>query len=132
MLRYVRLFLVFTFLFILSTSWSFCSSEGTLSVSDVVDLLDAARPDSGMELKSVNVSNETVSASDASGFKAVMLTVLGDYETVVTDYVYSNSSGYTTHSITIERDWSWIMSAAMLIVVVFCTFLSCSSILKRF
>lgn len=128
---------LFTFALVLvfllcSVVTSFASSEGTLSVSDVVDILDAARPDSGMELKSVNVSNERVSASDSSGFKAVMLTVLGDYETVVTDYVYQNQSGYTTHSITIERDWSWIMSAAMLIVVTFCTFLSVSTILKRF
>lgn len=122
------LVLVFVLSFVVT---SYASSEGTLSVSDVVDILDAARPD-GMELKSVNVSNERVSASDFSGFKAVMLTVLGDYETVVTDYVYQNTSGYTTHSITIERDWSWIMSAAMLIVVTFCTFLSVASILKRF
>ena len=130
-MRKFLVFLLFTCLLLFPLS-VYASSEGTLSVSDVVDILDAARPDSGMELKSVNVSNERVSASDSSGFKAVMLTVLGDYETVVTDYVYQNQSGYTTHSITIERDWSWIMSAAMLIVVTFCTFLSVSTILKRF
>ena len=129
-MRKYLVFLLFICLLLFPLS-VYASSESTLSVSDVVDILDAARSD-GMELKSVNVSNERVSASDSSGFKAVMLTVLGDYETVVTDYVYQNQSGYTTHSITIERDWSWIMSASMLIVVTFCTFLSVSSILKRF
>lgn len=67
---------LFTFALVLvfllcSVVTSFASSEGTLSVSDVVDILDAARPDSGMELKSVNVSNERVSASDSSGFKNI-------------------------------------------------------------
>lgn len=80
-------------------------------------------------LTSVDISKKRVSASDTSGFKAVMLTLLGDYETVVTDYTYQNQSGYITHSIQVERDWAWIMSCAMFIMVIYCTFISCAKIL---
>lgn len=78
--------------------------------------------DNSLTLKSVNVSNQKVSASDSSGFKAVMLDLIGDYETVVTDYVYQSSNGYSSHSITIERDWSWIFSCCTFMLVVFCVF----------
>ena len=82
-------------------------------------------------LKSVSRSNERISASDANGFKAVMLSLIGDYEMVITDYTYQNQSGYITHSINVELDYSWIFSCVMFIVIIFCTFLSCAKILSR-
>lgn len=94
---------------------------------DILELL-AARNNlpSGMiegELVSVEKSIQRVSASDSNGFKAVMLTILGDYETVITDYEYRNgNSQYNSHSINIERDWSWICSAAVFGLVIFCFF----------
>lgn len=94
---------------------------------DILELL-AARNNlsSGMiegELVSVEKSIQRVSASDSTGFKAVMLTILGDYETVITDYEYRNANQqYNSHSINIERDWSWICSAAIFGLVIFCFF----------
>lgn len=94
---------------------------------DILELL-ATRNNlpSGMiegELVSIEKSIQRVSASDSTGFKAVMLTILGDYETVVTDYEYRNAnSQYNSHSINIERDWSWICSSAIFGLVVFCFF----------
>lgn len=76
-----------------------------------------------LELVSKETTMLRVSPSDTSGLKAVMLTVLGDYETVVTDYTYqSGSSGYYSHSINIERDWAWLASSCMLGLITFCTF----------
>lgn len=75
-----------------------------------------------LSLRSVNVSNETISASDANGFKAVVLDLLGDYTTVITDYTYQNTQGYTQHSIDVTPDWTWISSAGIFIIVVFCSF----------
>ena len=75
-----------------------------------------------LSLRSVNVSNETISASDANGFKAVVLDLLGDYTSIITDYTYSNTQGYTQHSIDVTPDWSWIVTAGIFIVVVFCAF----------
>lgn len=63
-----------------------------------------------------------VSASDTSGLHAIILSLIGDYNPVVKDYTYQSSSGYTSHSIEITPDWSWICTAALFIVVVYCTF----------
>lgn len=64
-----------------------------------------------------------VSASDANGFKAVILNLIGDYEPVVTDYEYRNNNNtYYSHSINIHEDWSWIASAAIFLVVLVCCF----------
>lgn len=92
----------------------------SLSFADSVDTgLDWL---SESEIRST-VSVDRISASDSTGFKSVMLSLIGDYETVVTDYTYqSGGSGYLSHSINVERDWSWIMSCAMFMLVVFCVF----------
>lgn len=85
-----------------------------------VVIVDDVR-DNQVRLKSVSVSNEKVTAEDSTGFKAVMLSLIGDYETVVTDYTYqSGTSGYYSHSINVERDWSWILSCCGFFLVVYC------------
>lgn len=76
-----------------------------------------------LQLYSVNVSSERVSASDANGFKSVLLGLLGDYETIITDYEYRNNNNtYTSHSIDITQDYTWLASAAVFGLVVFCFF----------
>lgn len=83
------------------------------------------------ELIDVKQTRETVTPSDANGLKAIMLTLIGDYETVTTDYTYQSSNGYYSHSITTERDWSWIMSCALFVVVIWCVFRGVVAILCR-
>lgn len=63
-----------------------------------------------------------ISASDTSGLHSILLTLIGDYNPIVKDYTYTSSSGYTSHQIDIQPDWSWIMTAALFIVVIFCVF----------
>ena len=65
-----------------------------------------------MQLRSVNVSNETISASDTNGLKADLLSFFGDYTTVVTDYTYQNQQGYTQHSIDVQPDYIWMITVA--------------------
>ena len=77
--------------------------------------------DNQVKLKSVSVSNERITSEDATGFKAVILGLIGDYETTVTDYTYqSGTSGYYSHSINVERDWSWILSCCGFFLMVYC------------
>ena len=90
----------------------------TESDSDQPDLVEVVEP----VLIKAEQTKQTVQPSDTNGFKAVLLTILGDYETVVTDYTYQNSSNYYSHSIEIEQDYAWICSAAMLGLITFCTF----------
>lgn len=79
-------------------------------------------PYEGLQLMSTNVSTERISAGDSNGFKAVLLGLLGDYETVITDYTYSNTQGYIQHSIDVTPDYSWCCSCGVFALVIFCFF----------
>lgn len=84
------------------------------------------------QLVSYEQSVQKVSASDTSGLKALLLSILGDYETVVTDYEYrTGNNTYTSHSINIERDWAWICSCGVFALLLYCTFRSIGGILCR-
>lgn len=96
-----------------------------VSVSPIIQTLPEG------ELLEVKSTTNRVSASDATGLKSLMLTLIGDYDTVVTDYTYQSSNGYTTHSIQIERDWSWIISAVLFVIVIYCTIRGIVAILCR-
>lgn len=128
----MRKFLCFSLvlIFVLLPVACYASSDSAILPSTIDVNIVGNDSDSALTLKSVNVSNQRVSASDATGLKAIMLELIGDYETVVTDYVYQSSNGYTSHSITIERDWSWIFSCSTFMLVLFCVFRACGGILK--
>lgn len=109
-------------------------------VVDITSLLNS--PDSSnspdevivIEPQIVNVETyqQRISPSDTSGLKAVMLTLLGDYETTITDYEYrTGNSTYTSHSISIERDWSWICSCGIFAILLWCTYRAIGGILCR-
>lgn len=84
------------------------------------------------ELVNMTQSLQKVSAEDATGFKAVMLSLIGDYETTITDYEYrTGTSGYTSHSISIERDWSWLCSCGIFAIIVICTFKTIGAICSK-
>jgi hypothetical protein len=135
--------LFFCLLFICSFSFVFANdadvdngsiqediNSPTITVVDITQLLNKEDEKDTIQqvevlepqLIEVNQTRTTVSPSDANGFKAVLLSVLGNYETVVTDYTYQNNSNYYSHSIEIEQDYAWICSAAMLGLFVYCTF----------
>lgn len=76
-----------------------------------------------MILTDVSTEVFRVSASDATGLKAVVLGVIGDYETVVTDYEYrSGSTSYVSHSIDIQPDYAWLCSCAIFLVCLYSMF----------
>lgn len=72
-------------------------------------------------LVSADTSIKSIRAANSTGLKAVILSLIGNYDTTVTDYTYQNQQGYTQHSIEIEQDWSWILTCVVFIVVLFCT-----------
>ena len=76
----------------------------------------------GLSREEVSVSTLRISSSDTSGFHAVILGLLGDYNPIVKDYTYTSQQGYTSHSIDIQPDWSWICSAAIFLVIIFSLF----------
>lgn len=84
------------------------------------------------QLVSFEQTIQKVSASDTSGLKSILLSILGDYETVVTDYEYrTGNNTYTSHSISIERDYAWLCSCGVFALLLYCTFRSIGGILCR-
>lgn len=71
-------------------------------------------------LTDIQTSITKVSASDSNGFKAVILGLIGDYEMVTKEYTYTSNNGYQTKQVTTESDFSWMISAAIFIIVVYC------------
>lgn len=63
-----------------------------------------------------------VTPANSNGFKAVLLNLFGNYESIVTEHRYTNNQGYTSISIDIEPDYCWMISAAIFAIVLFCLF----------
>ena len=151
-----KIFLFFCLCFVLSSCFVFADDSQDLSepvqndnnstapiVVDITQLLNkdtdsdtTTDPDTVYilepELVSAETKSQKITAADATGLKAVMLSLIGDYETTITDYTYqSGSSGYYSHSINIERDWSWICSCGVFAIVLYCTFKAIGGFLWR-
>lgn len=61
-----------------------------------------------------------VTSSDATGLKAVMLSLIGDYDAIVIEHEYENNNGYTSYVREIQLDYPWLCSCAIFLVVLFC------------
>lgn len=96
--------------------------------SDEVQQVEVIEP----VLLSTDTTLQSVSANDTTGFKSVLLSVLGSYDTVVTDYTYQSGSGYTSHTIDIEQDWAWICSCGVFALLLYCTFRAIGGCVARF
>lgn len=78
---------------------------------------------SDMVLQSVDVySVSPVTPQNTSGLKAVLLGLIGNYDTVVTDYTYTSNNGYVSHTIEVQPDYVFICSFVMLCLVIYCLF----------
>ena len=78
---------------------------------------------SDMVLQSVDVYSVTpVTPQNTSGLKAVIIGLIGNYDTIVTDYIYSNNNGYVSHTIEVQPDYVFLCSFAMLFLIIYCLF----------
>lgn len=118
-----RIIIIVLLIFLVSVVPAFASSESD-PVEDPVNLEDIQQYiDDTNTMISANTEVLRITASDTSGFHSVILSLLGDYNPIVTDYEYRNNNNqYYSHSIEIEPDWSWIASAAIFAIVIFCVF----------
>lgn len=64
------------------------------------------------------LADAPITAADTSGLKAVLLTVLGDYEPILFEYQYGNSSVGRE----VFQDDVWLCSFWMLMLLTFCVF----------
>lgn len=61
-----------------------------------------------------------ISPSDSNGLKAVMLSLIGDWDSIVVEHEYENTNGYTSYVREIQLDYPWLCSCAIFLVVLFC------------
>lgn len=63
-----------------------------------------------------------VTPSDTSGFKAVLLGLLGNYDPVIVEYQFQSSQGYNNYLREVQPDYVWLCSFALLALMIFCIF----------
>lgn len=69
------------------------------------------------------LSLSPVTPSNTSGFKSVLLGLLGDYDTIVTVHQYqSESSSYRSYVTDVQPDYVWLTGAALLLLLIYCLF----------
>ena len=72
----------------------------------------------GTELYSLS----PITAANATGFKAALLSVLGSYDTIVTVHQYQNSNNYNQYVTNVQPDYVWLAGAALLLLLIYCLF----------
>lgn len=81
-------------------------------------------PDEG-DIPAIDIETytlEPITPSNTTGLKKVLLSVLGNYESIVTDYRYQNASGNWQYLREIQPDYVWLCSAAVFALLLWCTF----------
>lgn len=69
------------------------------------------------------MSLSPVTPSNTSGFKSVLLGLLGNYDTIVTVHQYqSESSSYRSYVTDVQPDFVWLTGAALLLLLIYCLF----------
>lgn len=63
-----------------------------------------------------------ITPSNTTGLKQVLVSLFGNYDTIVTEYRYTNSNGYQTVTVNVQEDYVWIISAAIFSIVLYCLF----------
>ena len=107
--------------FIASDGSDSSASADSSTTSDTVETnpLDT----SDMVLQSVDVYSVTpVTPQNTTGLKAVIVGLIGNYDTIVTDYTYTSSSDRVTHTIEVQPDYVFLCSFAMLFLIIYCLF----------
>lgn len=102
----------------------YAADEYEVEPDTKVTELQIVRDKTDMELTDVSIvkSVAPVTPSSTSGLKAALLSFIGDYDPVIVEYQYQSSNGYTSYLREVQPDYSWMISAAFLLVLVYCIF----------
>lgn len=85
--------------------------------------IEEINPDTDLPVSVALMSVAPITPESTSGLKAVLLSVIGDYDPVVVEYEYrnSNNTGYS-YLREILPDYPWCASFIMLALFVYCIF----------
>lgn len=100
---------------------AFASSSG-FSDSPVMEL-DSSELVPSEDSTLVSLKASPVTPQNSNGFHQVIISLLGNYEPITVDYEYRNNNNtYYSHNISTTPDWSWIASAFIFVVIIYCLF----------
>lgn len=63
-----------------------------------------------------------VTPSDSTGFKAVLLGLLGNYDPPIVQFEYTTNNSYKQYVNEIQPDYVWLCSCGLLALMIFCLF----------
>lgn len=63
---------------------------------------------------------DPITAEDATGLKAIVLELLGDYSAIEVEFEYQNTNGYSSYIREIQPDYPWLVSAGIFAIVLYC------------
>lgn len=130
MKRFLPLFFILILTFTLSVP-AFAAETGTtvpsgetvvVSPDVTVNVTNEASADLD-EGQLVGVSTfalNPITPNDATGLKAVLLDLIGDYDAIVVEYSYENTNGYTSYVREIQYDYPWLCACGLFVIVLFC------------
>lgn len=93
------------------------ASSGGVNYGDLTDIPVGASIDN---ISVISVA--PIKPSDATGLKAALLGVLGNYDPVIIEYQYNSGSGYVNYLREVQPDYVWLCSFALLALVIYCLF----------
>lgn len=106
--------------------------EETLPASSpVIDNTITSEPVRAVSDPVIVATLAPMTPTNTNGFQAVVLGLLGNYNPVVLEYAYTNSNGYTSYVREVQPDYSWMCSAAIFAIVLFCLFRLLGGLIKR-
>ncbi|MBR3963041.1 MAG: hypothetical protein IKK14_05900 [Oscillospiraceae bacterium] len=111
---------------VLEDDVSAINESNAVSNSPVEDVTteepEEINPDTDLPVSVELLSVAPITPSDTSGLKAVLLSVIGDYDPVIVEYEYQNSNNYSSYLREVLPDYPWCASFLMLALFVYCIF----------
>ena len=108
------------------------ASEPVVVVPDVtvINEIDTGE-DLGEYVGTTVYALSPVGSGDANGLKAIMLALIGDWDSIVVEHAYESSNGYTNYLREVQLDYPWLCSCAIFLVMIYCVFRLGGAILCR-
>lgn len=96
--------------------------DTTVFVPDVIVNNEINIPDESLgEYVGTSVySLNPISPTESNGLKRIMLSLIGDWDSIVVEHEYQSSQGYSNYVREIQLDYPWLCSCAIFLVVLFC------------
>lgn len=132
-------FLFLGLIVVFSINFSAMAAEGdpeqgsaSVVVPDVTinNLIDTGE-DLGEYVGTTVYALNPVGPGDSNGLKAIMLSLIGDWDSIIVEHAYASTNGYTNYLREVQLDYPWLCSCAIFLVIIYCIFRLGGAILCR-